>query len=210
VRRFLFQTIHDVALTLDRERVGRAASPTGGVIDSQSVKAPEARTRGYVTGKKIVGRKRHIAVDTDGRLLMVNLTTADISEGLFDSSSRGECPLFALTGRLESLRVSDAGPAQKRRRGLKGRRLKASEGGNRGPLRWRRRGGWGYGDLRAGRSVERGSRPAWSAWSGMFEAICEGGSREEAHATDRRKTVLAAADDGGVSGNMPPRPLGES
>ena len=70
--------------------------------------------------------------------------------------------------------------------------------------------GLGYGDLRAGRSVERGSRPAWSAWSGMFEAICEGGSREEAHATDRRKTVLAAADDGGVSGNMPPRPLGES
>jgi transposase len=30
--------------------------------------------------KKIVGRKRHIAVDTDGRLLMVNLTTADISD----------------------------------------------------------------------------------------------------------------------------------
>ncbi len=89
---------------------------------------------------------------------------------------------------------------------LKGRRLKACEGGNRGPLRWRRRGGWGYGDLRAGRSVEHGSRPAWS---GMFEAICEGGSREEAHATDRWKTVLAAADDGGVSGNMPPRPLGE-
>ena len=38
VRRFLFQTIHDVALMLDRERVGREASPTGGVIDSQSVK----------------------------------------------------------------------------------------------------------------------------------------------------------------------------
>lgn len=31
-------------------------------------------------GKKIVGRKRQIAVDTDGRLLMVNLTTADISD----------------------------------------------------------------------------------------------------------------------------------
>jgi len=81
VRRFLFQTIHDVALMLDRERVGREASPTGGVIDSQSVKAPEAKTRGYDAGKKIVGRKRHIAVDTDGRLLMVNLTTADISDG---------------------------------------------------------------------------------------------------------------------------------
>jgi transposase len=28
VRRFLFQTIHDVALMLDRERVGREVSPT--------------------------------------------------------------------------------------------------------------------------------------------------------------------------------------
>ena len=80
VRRFMFQTIHDVALMLDRERVGREASPTGGVVDSQSVKAPEAKTRGYDAGKKIVGRKRHIAVDTDGRLLMVNLTPADISD----------------------------------------------------------------------------------------------------------------------------------
>src|SRR6201999_2014517 len=79
-RRFLFQTIHDVALMVDRERAGREASPTAGVVDSQSVKAPQAETRGYDAGKKIVGRKRHIAVDTDGRLLMVNLTTADISD----------------------------------------------------------------------------------------------------------------------------------
>ena len=50
------------------------------MIDSQSVKAPDAETRGYDAGKKIVGRKRHIAVDTDGRLLMVNLTPADISD----------------------------------------------------------------------------------------------------------------------------------
>ena len=35
--------------------------------------------RGYDAGKKIKGRKRHIAVDTYGRQLMVNLTTADIS-----------------------------------------------------------------------------------------------------------------------------------
>ena len=46
----MFQTIHDVALMLDRERVGREASPTGGVVDSQSVKAPEAKTRGYERG----------------------------------------------------------------------------------------------------------------------------------------------------------------
>ena len=50
------------------------------MIDSQSVKAPQGKTRGYDAGKKVVGRKRHIAVDTDGRLLMVHLTPADISD----------------------------------------------------------------------------------------------------------------------------------
>jgi hypothetical protein len=52
------------------------------------VKAPHAETRGYDAGKKRVGRKallsqvegRHIAGDTDGRLLMINLTSADISD----------------------------------------------------------------------------------------------------------------------------------
>lgn len=79
-RRFLFQTIHDIEVMLDRERQGREQSPSAGVIDSQSVKAPAAEVRGFDAAKKIVGRKRHIAVDTDGRLLMVNLTTADISD----------------------------------------------------------------------------------------------------------------------------------
>lgn len=80
VRLMLFRTIHDLALMIDRERQGREASPSGGVLDSQTVKAPAAQTRGYDANKKIVGRKRHVAVDTDGRLLMVNLTTADISD----------------------------------------------------------------------------------------------------------------------------------
>ena len=84
VRLLLFRTIHDVALMIDRERAGRAAQPTAGVIDSQSVKAPGAKKRGYDAGKKITGRKRHIAVDTDGRLLMVNLTTADIADSAGD------------------------------------------------------------------------------------------------------------------------------
>ena len=79
-RRFLFQTIHDVGPVLDREREGREATPTAAVIDSQTVKAPHAAARGYDAAKRIVGRKRHIAVDTDGRLLMVNLTSADISD----------------------------------------------------------------------------------------------------------------------------------
>ncbi len=65
---------------LDRELAGRQPCPSAGVIDSQSVQAPSADKRGYDAAKKIVGRKRHIAVDTDGRLLMVNLTPADIAD----------------------------------------------------------------------------------------------------------------------------------
>ena len=42
VRRLLFRTVHDVALMLDRERTGRDASPSAGVLDSQTVKAPSA------------------------------------------------------------------------------------------------------------------------------------------------------------------------
>jgi putative transposase len=81
VRLMLFRTIHDVALMLDRERAGREASPEGGVLDSQTVKAPAPGVqRGFDGGKRIVGRKRHIAVDTDGRLLMVKLTSADLSD----------------------------------------------------------------------------------------------------------------------------------
>ena len=81
VRRLLFQTIHDVMLILDREQAGREASPTAGVVDSQTVKAPHApEGGGYDAAKRTKGRKRHVAVDTDGRLLMVNLTTADIQD----------------------------------------------------------------------------------------------------------------------------------
>jgi len=79
VHRLLFQTVHDVTLMINRKLAGREASLIGGGIDSQTVNAPAATARGYDANKKIVGRKRHIAVDTDGRLLMVNLTTANIS-----------------------------------------------------------------------------------------------------------------------------------
>ena len=51
-------------------------------IDSQSVKAPQAKERGIDGNKKIVGRKRHVAVDSDGRLLLVNLTPANIADSV--------------------------------------------------------------------------------------------------------------------------------
>lgn len=94
MRRMLFRTIHDVALMLDRQCHARQAEPSAAVIDSQSVKAPAASQRSYDANKKITGRKRHIAVDTDGRLLMVNLTPADLSD-----SAGGQMILDALRAR---------------------------------------------------------------------------------------------------------------
>lgn len=50
-----------------RERMGREASPSAGVIDSQSVKITEAGgPRGYDAGKCNKGRKRHFLTDTNG------------------------------------------------------------------------------------------------------------------------------------------------
>jgi hypothetical protein len=87
MRRFLFRTIHDLALLLDRMCEQREVVPSAGIVGSQSLKALGARERGYDAHKKIGGRKRHIAVDTDGRLLAVNLTPADIAD--FDRCQAG-------------------------------------------------------------------------------------------------------------------------
>ena len=110
-RRLMFQTIHEIALMIDRARVGRPVEPSAAVLDSQSIKAPAARgTRGYDGAKKIVGRKRHIAVDTDGRLLMVNLTTADIAD-----STGAQAVLDALVKRWPRIKHLFADSAYDRR-----------------------------------------------------------------------------------------------
>ncbi len=51
-----------------------------GVIDSHTVIAPDAARRGCNAAKKVTGRKRHIAVDTEGRLLRGRLTPADMAD----------------------------------------------------------------------------------------------------------------------------------
>lgn len=61
----------------------RLIQPTVAILDSQSVKAAEwagAATRGYDGGKKVNGRKRHLAVDVNGWLLAAVVTTANTSD----------------------------------------------------------------------------------------------------------------------------------
>jgi transposase len=75
------ERINHALLTVDRERVGPDASPTAGIIDSQSAKITEAGgPRGYDAGKKINGRKRHALVDTDGRGLVLEPHPANIQD----------------------------------------------------------------------------------------------------------------------------------
>ncbi len=100
MRRLLFHTLHDVVLMLDRELAGDQHCPSGGVIDSQTVKAPLAHQRGYDAAKTIVGCKRHIAVDTARRLLMVNLTRADIAD-----STRAQALLDAVKKRWPQVKL---------------------------------------------------------------------------------------------------------
>jgi len=77
------QAMHDQLRDRVRQVAGRKTAPTAAIIDSQSVKAAEeaARSsRGYDAGKKINGRKRHIAVDTIGLLLTVLVTAASVQD----------------------------------------------------------------------------------------------------------------------------------
>ncbi len=64
-----------------REHQGHEASPTLGIVDSQTVKvmAP-AGPRGYDAAKKINGRKRHILVDSRGNLLAVHVTNGAVQD----------------------------------------------------------------------------------------------------------------------------------
>ena len=102
-RHGMWQQIHDALRDLVRVHEGRDPLPTAAIIDSQSVRGADTvpgTTRGYDAGKKVNGRKRHIAVDTGGLLLAVVVTIAGIQDR--DAAHR---LLTELRGRFSTVRL---------------------------------------------------------------------------------------------------------
>lgn len=79
------EALHDMLRQQVRVAKGRAASASAAIIDSQSVKTScnvSETSQGIDAGKKIKGRKRHIATDVLGLLLAVMVTAASVQDSV--------------------------------------------------------------------------------------------------------------------------------
>lgn len=74
-------TINHLLAMTARQQVGREASPTAGIIESQSIKMTESGgIAGYDAGKMVKGRKRHLLTDTLGFPIFILVHAADIQD----------------------------------------------------------------------------------------------------------------------------------
>jgi len=78
----IWDRLIDILRVRLRAAAGRATSPRVACIDSQSVKtAHGGEAVGVDGGKRVRGRKRHIATDTLGFVLAVVVTAANVDDG---------------------------------------------------------------------------------------------------------------------------------
>ncbi|WP_405475110.1 IS5 family transposase [Streptomyces sp. NBC_00009] len=81
----VFDQLNSLLRRQVRRQEGREEEPTACVIDSQSIKTSTnvpAFEQGIDAGKKIVGRKRSIVIDTVGLLLGVLVTAASVQDSI--------------------------------------------------------------------------------------------------------------------------------
>ncbi|BAU88035.1 mobile element protein [Streptomyces laurentii] len=79
----LLAELHDRLRDRVRVKEGRSPNPTAAIVDSQSVRAAANVPRlisGWDGGKKVGGRKRHLAVGCLGLVLVVLVTAASVQD----------------------------------------------------------------------------------------------------------------------------------
>ena len=108
--------IHDTLRAEVREKADRDPNPTAAVLDSQPILTGEGgQARGYDTGKRTKDRKRHLAVDALGLVLVVAVTSTSAQD-----RPGGRRVLEALADRLPTVGLvrADTGYADKVDSGL--------------------------------------------------------------------------------------------